>query len=70
MSEQPAMQINSDKMPEGEVKNKDRESDIKILRESMRNKHSRIQLGWMPVQVRSGKQRRVVEPCSRCPCWH
>lgn len=60
------MQINSDKMPECEVKNKDRVSDKKILREE----HSRIQLGWMPVQVRSGKQSRVVEPCSRCPCWH
>lgn len=36
----------------------------------MMNKHSRMQVGWMPVQVRSGKQSRVVEPCSRCPCWH
>lgn len=32
--------------------------------------HSRTQVGWVPVQVRSGRQRRVVEPCSSCPCWH
>lgn len=70
VSEWPAMQINSDKLPEGVVKNKERESDIKIQRYSERNKHSRIQAGWMPVQVRSGKHSRVVEPCSRCPCWH
>lgn len=31
---------------------------------------SRVQVGWVPVQVRSGRQRRVVEPCSRWPCWH
>lgn len=27
-------------------------------------------MGWTPVQVRSGRQRRLVEPCRRCPCWH
>lgn len=32
--------------------------------------YSRTQVGWTPVQVRSGKQTRVVEPCSMCPCWH
>lgn len=36
----------------------------------MMSQHLRMQVGWMPVQVRSGKQSLVVEPCSRCPCWH
>lgn len=48
----------------------DRQSDKKIQRNRMMKQHSRIQVGWMPVQVRSGKQSRVVEPWSRCPCWH
>lgn len=63
---------NADKQWQDERRESEKQtdSDKKIQRNRMMKQHSRIQVGWMPVQVRSGKQSRVVEPCSRCPCWH
>lgn len=47
-----------------------RKSYTQPQEEKVDKQHSRIQVGWTPVQVRSGRQRRLVEPCRRCPCWH
>lgn len=47
-----------------------KEEKLQDRKEKLGEQHSRIHVGWTPVQVRSGRQRRLVEPCSKCPCWH
>lgn len=43
---------------------------LKMPLRSVKEGYIRTQVGWVPVHVRSGKQRRVMEPCRMCPSWH